>query len=333
MKEKILKALRETKEEYVSGSVLCEEFGVSRQAVWKNITALKEVGYDIISVPKKGYRLLSSPDKLYGPDICSRLKLDSFCKKVECFEVIDSTNTRAKQMAELGEEEGTLLVAEEQTAGKGRRGRVWKEDAGQGICMTLLLRPALPPDKISGLTLLSALALAKAVKEECHVPAQIKWPNDVIIAKKKICGILTEMSSEENFVHYVVVGIGINANVPSFEEELKDKATSIYLETGKKVDRCALVAKFVSYFEGYYKQYEAHGDLSGFVESYNELMANKDREVCVYYGMIEQALPENTDKGVARGIDKDGALLVEIDGKVKRIVSGEVSVRGLYGYV
>lgn len=333
MKEKILRALREKKDGYLSGAALCEQLGVSRQAVWKNISALKEAGYEIASVSNKGYRLLSSPDRLYAPDIVSRLSKDCLCRKVEYFETLDSTNTKAKQLAELGEPEGTLIVAESQTAGKGRRGRSWTSEPGVGIWMTLLLRPKLPPSKISGLTLLSALALTKALKELCGVEAGIKWPNDVIIAKKKICGILTEMSSEENYVHYVVVGIGINANVAVFPKELEEVAGSVYLETGRKVDRCELVAGMIECFCSYYERFCKEQDLSSFVEEYNAVLANLDEQVKVYYGMVENAAPEHTDIGIARGIDRDGALLVEIDGKIKKIVSGEVSVRGLYGYV
>ena len=332
MKEKILRALR-SEGGYVSGASLCKELGVSRQAVWKNITALKENGYEIESVPKKGYRLASVPDTLYAPDILSRLPESCLCRKVECFSSIDSTNTKAKQLAELGEAEGTLVTAEEQTAGKGRRGRSWESEPGVGIWMTLLLRPSLLPVKVSGLTLLAALALVRAIKDVCRLDAQIKWPNDVILAKKKICGILTEMSSEENYVNYVVTGIGINANTTSFPKEIEKTATSIFQQTGKKVDRSELIASMIRILCSDYGRFVKEQDLSSFVEEYNDVLANRDKEVCVYYGMVEQSSPENTERGVAKGIDHDGALLVEIDGRIKRIMSGEVSVRGVYGYV
>lgn len=333
MKERILRALRENSGGYVSGAALCEELGVSRQAVWKNITALKENGYGIESVTNKGYRLVSVPDRLYGFDILSRLPKDCLCRKVEYFERLDSTNTKAKQLAELGEEEGTLVVAESQTAGKGRRGRGWDSEPGVGIWMTLLLRPSLPPVKVSGITLLSALALTKALREVCDVHAEIKWPNDVVVDKKKICGILTEMSSEENYIHYAVVGIGINVNTSKFPKEIEETAGSILGQTGIRVNRCDLLASTVKYFCRYYEQFNREQDLSLFIEDYNAVLANLDREVKVYYGMVENAAEEQTDTGIARGIDSDGALLVEIDGQIRRILSGEVSVRGLYGYV
>lgn len=199
--------------------------------------------------------------------------------------------------------------------------------------MTLVLRPALSPAKVPGITLLTALALTKALWELYGVRAEIKWPNDVILAKKKICGILTEMSSEENYVNYVVTGIGINANTASFPEEIAGKATSVFQQTGKKIDRSELIAGMIRILCSDYKRFVEEQDLSSFVEQYNNVLVNRDKEVCVYYGMVEQASPENTERGIARGIDCDGALLVEMDGRVKRILSGEVSVRGVYGYV
>lgn len=333
MKEKILRELRKAGDGYISGTSLCTLLGVSRQAVWKNIVALKENGYEIESVSNKGYHLLAEPDTMYGPDILSRIPKDCLCKQVESFDCVDSTNTKAKQLAEAGSEEGLLVVAEKQTGGKGRRGRKWESEPGVGIWMSCLLRPTLPTEKISGLTLLAAMAIAKSVREVCQIECSIKWPNDVVIAKKKICGILTEMSSEEDYIHYVVVGMGINANTKRFPEELEDKATSIAIQTGKKVNRAALTAQVTKNLFEYYVQFEKDRDLSSFIDEYNGMLVNMNQEVRVYHGMVEHRSEENTDSGIARGIDSDGALLVESDGEIKRVVSGEVSVRGLYGYV
>ena len=328
MRSKILRELMDHSDTFVSGQKLCKTFGVSRQAVWKNICCLKELGYDIESVTNKGYRLISKPDILYGPEIEAYLEEESFCQKVECHDSIDSTNIRGKQLAELGEAEGTLIVADRQTAGRGRRGRNWISESGVGIYMTYVLRPTVQPAHVSGITLLAALAMCEATYQECDVLPQIKWPNDVIIDGKKICGILTEMSSEVQYVHYAVMGIGINANKEKFDETLKDKATSIYLSTGKKVNRAKFTAAFADAFGGYYRRYMQDGDLSAFVEEYDELLANKDKEVIIYHGMVEDATPDKISRGIARGIDKDGALLVEIDGSVTPVMSGEVSIRG-----
>lgn len=325
--------LRGAGEDYISGQVLCEKLGVSRQAIWKNITQLKEAGYQIESQPKKGYRLVESADKLVGADIESRLKADCLCRKVECLEQVDSTNTRAKQLAELGEPEGTLVVAEEQTAGKGRRGRGWASEPGIGIWMSLILRPRLKPQQAASVTLVAAMAVAKGIRECCELETGIKWPNDVVIHGKKVCGILTETSSEPDYIHYAVPGIGINANTKSFPEELADRATSIYLETGRKTDRNALIAAVMNAFTDYYRKYMETGDLSLLLEEYDQMLVNKDQEVLVLYGMAEEADPKKMQKGIARGITSSGALLVDTDEGMKEIVSGEVSVRGVYGYV
>lgn len=333
MKANILRILQEAGEQFVSGQRLCEQLGVTRQAVWKNIGQLRECGYEIESVSNRGYRLIGRPDRLYEAEIESLLAEDSFCRRVECHEKIDSTNLRAKQLAELGEPEGTLVVAEQQTDGRGRRGRGWSSRSGVGIYMTYVLRPDLPPSQVAGITLLVALAICRAIRQVCGVQAAIKWPNDVILDGKKICGILTEMSSEVQYVHYAVAGIGVNANMQDFPEDIRQKATSLYLQTGKKVERAKLTAAFADCFGEYYQRYVQDGDLSAFIEEYNQILANKDREVQIFHGMVEDATPEKISQGIARGIDKDGALRVEIDGEIETVFSGEVSVRGVYGYV
>lgn len=333
MKRQILKMLREAGADYVSGQYLCDHLGVTRQAVWKNIGQLKEYGYEIESVSRKGYRLVARPDKLYGPEIESYLPPDGFCKRVECHDCIDSTNIRAKQLAECGEPEGTLVVADRQTAGRGRRGREWLAESGVGIWMTWILRPRLEPTQLSGITLIAALAVNRTIREVCGVESQIKWPNDIVLGGKKLCGILTEVSSETNYIHYAVTGIGINVNTVQFPAEMQDLATSLYLQTGCKVERTALVGRFAVLYGEYYEQYLQDGNLEAFVEEYNQMLINLDQQVTIYHGMVEEADPSKTETGIARGIQEDGALLVEIDGCCKPIVSGEVSVRGIYGYV
>lgn len=333
MKQHLLKMLREAGTEFVSGQYLCQQLGVTRQAVWKNMKQLREYGYEIESVSNKGYRLVARPDILYGPEIESYLNPDGFCKRVEYHGSIDSTNLRAKYLAEKGEPEGTLVVAEEQTAGRGRRGRGWVAEPVVGIWMSLVLRPVLPPAALSGITLIAALAVNRAIRENCGVESQIKWPNDIILNGKKLCGILTEVSSETDYLHYAVTGIGINVNTVQFPPDMAEYATSIYQQTGQWVDRAALIGRFANIYGGYYQRYVQDGHMGSFIEEYDRMLANRNRQVKVYHGMVEEADPSAAETGIARGIDESGALLVEIDGCYKRIVSGEVSVRGLYGYV
>lgn len=333
MTKQILKIFREADTGFVSGQYLCRQLGISRQAVWKKIVQLREYGYEIESVPGKGYRLLMAPDGLYGPELESRLHADSFCKKIVCYDSLDSTNIRAKQMAEDGEPEGTLVLAEMQTAGRGRRGRAWDSEPGVGIWMSLILRPQIVPEHVSGMTLITALAVNRTIREICGVDSMIKWPNDIVLHGKKVCGILTEMSAELNAVHYAVTGIGINANTKSFPPELADAATSLYLETGREMKRADIVVDFANLFGHYYGRYMADGSMSAFVEEYNGMLANRDRQVEIYYGMMEDAAPEQIRTGIAKGINDTGALLVEVDGTMETVTSGEVSVRGIYGYV
>lgn len=332
MKREIIKIMRQADRSFVSGQKLCEELGVTRQAVWKNIVQLREAGYQIESVTNRGYRLLGVPDRLYGPDIESRLPEQNICQRVEFHEILDSTNTRAKQLAEQGGKEGTLVIAEQQSSGKGRRGKNWESKAGDGIWMTLLLRPNIRPVQASSITLVAALAVAGAVRRVCRVEVGIKWPNDIVLQGKKLCGILTEMSSELDFIHYVVVGIGINANTVDFPDELQKTATSLFIQTGSKCDRQELTAEVMKEFDKYYRVYLETADLSKLQEEYNTLLINNNREVAVYYGSPGDA-SFRIEKGIARGIDADGALLVDMDGERKKILSGEVSVRGVYGYV
>lgn len=333
MKREILKALREAGGNFISGQSLCEKTKVTRQAVWKNISQLKQMGYDIESVPNKGYMLAGFPDILYSEDIESRMKEDSICKRVESHDIIDSTNIRAKQLAEQGEQEGTLVIAERQSAGRGRRGRSWYSDVGTGVFMSLILRPDILPVDVSGITLIAALATAKAIKEVCGVIVQIKWPNDIVLNGKKICGILTEMSAEMNCINYVVVGIGINVNNKSFDGSISDTASSIYIQTGKSSDRAQLAAVTIDRFGEYYQEFSATLSLKSFIEEYNSLLISRDKEVKILYGMKEDADESRTETGIAKGIDETGALIVDTKEGIKKIVSGEVSVRGLYGYV
>ena len=222
---------------------------------------------------------------------------------------------------------GTLAVAEIQDGGRGRRGRSWVSPAGVGIWMSLLLRPEISPISASTLTLVMALAAQKGIKEATGIESQIKWPNDLVLNKKKICGILTEMGTEFMEIKYVVMGIGINVNQEGFPEELRETATSLYLETGKKYHRSQIIERILEALEEYYGIFVKTEDMSALLEEYNEKLVNRGQEVCVLD-------PKGEYRGLCQGITKTGGLLVELpDGTVTEVISGEVSVRGVYGYV
>ena len=325
MKSKILNALRNS-EEYISGQELCEQYGVSRTAIWKGINQLKKEGYEIEAVPNKGYRLCGYPDSISQIELESRLETKWAGRPLICLDETDSTNNEVKRLAENGQGNGCTVVADFQSGGKGRRGRAWVTPKGSAIALSILLRPELAPDKASMLTLVAGLAVAKSVREVTGLETGIKWPNDVVIDGKKISGTLTEMSMEMGAIHYVVIGTGINANMTEFPEEIQGIATSLRLQTGNRVDRAAIICAYLKAFEEYYEKFLVCGNMELLKEDYAKLLVNMDKEVKVLQ-------PENEYTGIARGIDELGQLLVEKeDGTVEKVYAGEVSVRGIYSY-
>ncbi len=325
MKAEILAMLRES-DGYVSGQELCNKFGVSRTAIWKAINQLKDMGYEIEAVPNKGYHLVSAPDVMNEAEIKSLLHTEWAGQELFCFDEIDSTNTKAKELAEQGYPSGTLIVADRQIAGRGRRGRSWDSPAGIGIFMTLLLKPDINPNNASMLTLVTALATAQAISDVTGAEAKIKWPNDIVINGKKVCGILTEMSAQFDYINHIVIGIGINVHNESFPEEIRETASSLLLESGKRIHRADLIARFLERFEAGYAIFLQTEDLEGLMEDYNALLVNIQKQVRILD-------PKEPFEGKAIGITKRGELIVDTWESRKLVSSGEVSVRGIYGYV
>ena len=246
-------------------------------------------------------------------------------KTVHFAREIDSTNLWIKRLAKEGAPEGTLALAEFQSAGRGRLGRSWEVPEGTSVMMSILLRPKFEPQYAPTLTLVMGMAVAKAVKN-LGFDVSIKWPNDVVVSHKKICGILTEMGVRDGKIDYAVIGVGINVNIKEFPEEMVDKATSLYLESGKEFDRSQIPGLVMEAFEKYYEKFAATCDLSGLKEEYESILANYNQPVRV--------LAKEPYEGVARGITDGGELLVEkTDGTIVAVSAGEVSVRGLYSYV
>ncbi|MCC8059918.1 MAG: biotin--[acetyl-CoA-carboxylase] ligase [Clostridiales bacterium] len=326
MKRRIIECLKESGG-YVSGQDLCERLGVSRTAVWKAVNQLRADGYEIEAVRNRGYRLMQGNDVYNQDEIAEELRTSWAGRNLIFFDETDSTNIQLRLLAEKGVPEGTLVVAGQQNAGKGRRGRAWLGPRDSGVWMSLLLRPGFAPEHASMLTLVAALAVAQGIREQTGLDCGIKWPNDIVLGGKKVCGILTEMSTEMESIHYVIIGIGINVGIRQFPEELRDTATSLSLETGKETSRAALIGAVMRAWEGYYARFLEKCDLSTLNEEYSSLLVNKDREVRVLAASGEYT-------GICRGIDDGGELLVEMaDKSVRRVISGEVSVRGIYGYV
>lgn len=326
MKEEILRLLRSA-DGYISGQELCNRFGVSRTAVWKAINQLKEAGYEIEAQQNKGYRLMAAPDLMTEAEIKSLMHTEWVAKEVLYFDTIDSTNTKAQELAEKGYPSGTLVVADKQESGKGRRGRSWVSPSGTGIFMTLMIKPDINPNNASMLTLVAALAVAKAITSVTGEEALIKWPNDIVVNGKKVCGILTEMNAQFDYINNIVVGIGINVHNESFPEEISQMASSLMIEAGgKRFHRAQIIAETMSYFEQYYDTFLKTQDLSALVREYDELLVNRNKSVRVLD-------PKEPFDGKAMGITPKGELIVDTWESRKLVSSGEVSVRGIYGYV
>lgn len=350
IKTSILRMIRQSRG-YVSGQSLCEALGVSRTAVWKYVNQLKEEGYEFDAVSNKGYRIVKYPDIITREEIESMLPDGLAVTNVVYYHETDSTNTRAKQEAEEGEKSGTLFITECQTGGRGRRGRSWESPAGSGIWMSLLLRPEIKPFDASMLTIVAAMGMKDAIEEiigdgvtagagdgdvagdgdgdgagKGGIHCKIKWPNDIVLGDRKICGMLTEMSAETDWINYVVIGIGVNVNTTEFDDSIKDTASSILLQTGRSVKRSDIVVAFARHFSKYYDEFLKKCNLSGLADDYNKALINVGRDVKI----VER---DGSFVAKAVGIDETGSLIVEKDGNTQRIVAGEVSVRGLYGYV
>lgn len=247
-------------------------------------------------------------------------------QKIYRYKELSSTNTEAQRLAEEGASHGTVIVAEAQTAGRGRRGRQWISPADKGLWFSMILRPDMQPEKSSGLTLVAALAVNQAITDLTGLKSQIKWPNDIVLEKKKVCGILAELSLKGQTIDYIIMGIGINVDQQEFSGELSETATALENVCGKKISKEKLLSEVLEAFRIYYKCYQQTGDMRFLLEEYNACLVNRNREVCV----LE---PKGAYRGIALGINESGELLVQQENALHRVNAGEVSVRGIYGYV
>lgn len=326
MKAEILKMLTEA-QDYLSGQTLCDYFHVSRTAVWKAVRQLQEEGYEIEAVRNRGYRLVKKEDIYSGTGIVSALKTRWLGHHLVFMEETDSSNNQIRRLAEQGAGEGTLVVADQQNAGKGRRGRSWLSAEGSGVWMSFLLRPQFQPESASMVTLVTALAVADGIYETTGLDCGIKWPNDLVINGKKVCGILTEMSSDMDTIQYIVVGIGINVGIREFPSEIRETATSLELCLEESVNRVKLIDAVLRHWEERYDAFLQKMDLSLLQDDYQRRLVNVENQVRVL-GYSEDYV------GISHGITPTGELIVELeDSEVRKVTSGEVSVRGVYGYV
>lgn len=320
MRNKILRALRNKRDGYISGTKLAKSLQTSRVAIWKHVQALKKEGYKIESLPKVGYRLISVPDILLPLEIKDGLDANFFGKKVYHYDRVNSTQEVAKELASKGAREGTLVIAETQTRGKGRRGRSWYSLTG-GVFLSIILRPKMSPSQAPLMSLLGGVAVAKTIRELYKLKAELKWPNDIQIDDKKVGGILTELAADAELINWVVMGIGLNANirVASLPHELRVTATSLKEECNRDISRVELVKKLLENLEQLYLIFKRRGE-APILEEWKNMTNTLRAWVRVENG---EAI-----EGRALDIDRDGALIIELaSGITKRIIAGDVSLR------
>lgn len=319
-RKRLIDLLSQLGDEYISGQQLSEALSISRSAVWKQMNRLKQDGYEIDAVENKGYRIINSPEKVSENTIAWGLDTAWLGHHIIHKTTVPSTQRFAHELALDGSPHGTVIIADEQTEGKGRISRTWHSEKGTGMWMSLILRPAILPYLAPQLTLLTATVLAEVLDGISAVRPQIKWPNDILVQGKKTTGILTEMQAEQDQIVYVIIGIGMNVNqqIEDFPDDIKDKATSIRAETGEKVELNQLIRRFLELFEKRYTTYLQEG--------FNRVKSSWENYGFRLKETLQITNAYQTWEGVFLGIAEDGALLAEkADGSIEKVYSGEIS--------
>ncbi|SEA53450.1 BirA family transcriptional regulator, biotin operon repressor / biotin-[acetyl-CoA-carboxylase] ligase [Desulfuromusa kysingii] len=316
---KILSLLRTSSAGYISGQEISNQLHVSRAAVWKQIKVLRELGFEVESKHSQGYRLLSSPDILLAAEIENELNCSLIGRSVVSFPVIDSTNVQARRLADEGALEGTVVVADQQSAGRGRLGRRWESPFGVNLYCSIILRPDIPVQQAPQLTFLSAVAVAETLNEICNLTAEVKWPNDILVNGAKISGLLNEMSAETEQIHFVILGVGINLNMAAdqFPRELNYPVTSVLLATEEKVDRLLFLRTFLQRLDACYAELLTQGFAP--VRRRWESLCN------VINRQVDVDLGAEVLRGTVVGLDPEGALRLQLEnGEIKKILAGDV---------
>jgi len=315
--ERILSLLRQKKMAHISGEEISHLLNISRSAVWKQIRVLRAAGYTISAEPSKGYSLDASPDTLHPSEIRNGMKSLVIGRRIQSVTETVSTNASAFRLAEEGAEEGTTLIADFQSGGKGRMGRVWASPPGVNLYCSVILRPDIKPVAAPQLTFLSVVAVARAIERLTDLKPRIKWPNDILVNGKKVAGLLNEMSAETDKVNFVVLGIGVNINMQAeqFPADLRHPATSLFIEAGKTVSRTLFTRVLLEELDDLYREF------------INEGYAPVRKE-WLEKSRLEGALVTVTDSGASRsgrvrGIDEYGALILE---NGEQILSGDVVI-------
>lgn len=326
MRSQILQFLRAHTEEYMSGEEISRQLAVSRTAIWKHMQALRQEGYEIESHPRRGYRLLGIPQRLLPAEVKSGLTTKLLGQAdILHFDVVTSTNTEAKKAANEGCPDGTLIIGEEQSNGRGRMARGWFSPLGQGIWFSVVLRPPFQPYDAPKCTLLAAVAVTRAIRAVTGVDCGIKWPNDILYQGRKLVGILTEMSAEMDAINYIVIGTGINVNISEsdFPPELRAIGVSLATAAGRPVERLPLLQAVLTEMDSLYAQARQEG-FTAILDEWRALSVTLGQAVTVLCG-------DESYAGTAVDIDADGALLVDTATGRERVLAGDVSIRPRQG--
>lgn len=317
-RNRLIRILQDHRNSYISGQNLSEQLGISRAAVWKHMKALEADGYEIDAVPRKGYQVRRSPDKLSKNTLNWQLDTEWVGRKIIFEEELDSTQVLAKSLADQGAVHGTVVIADQQTSGKGTKGRSWHSPSGTGIWMSLIIRPDFGPREAAQLTLAAAVAIARVFRQN-DIDAHIKWPNDIYLGGKKLAGILTEMQAEQDYIQHIVLGIGININQTASEiaPDIRNKATSLRIETDKEWKRQDLIHLIWKAFEDVYSLYIK----KGFPHIREEWM-----QYALRLGYrVKATTPSAVFEAVFKGIGEDGELILENDdGSIQHLYSAEL---------
>jgi BirA family biotin operon repressor/biotin-[acetyl-CoA-carboxylase] ligase len=318
-KEDILRLLRTSRSDFVSGAELASAMGVSRTAVWKHVKSLEQEGYEIEAVPSKGYRLVSAPDRIIPGEVQRELRTKTIGREIVHRIETGSTNSLAMELAQQGAAEGTAVIAEAQAAGKGRRGRSWVSPQGN-LYLSVVLRPAVPVYKAPLITLMGAVAVASAIRKHLGVPAAIKWPNDILIRGKKVSGLLTEMSAEPDRIRHIVLGVGVNVNMDlsMLPPDIRSRSTTLAAAAGRSVDRAGLLKALLAELDHWYRCFlKKEADV---LTAWQELNETLGKRVAVSGAGVSL-------EGQAVGVDVEGRLILRLDdGTVRQVAAGDVTI-------
>jgi BirA family biotin operon repressor/biotin-[acetyl-CoA-carboxylase] ligase len=319
MDEEILRLLREHSSGFLSGEEISRRLKVTRTAIWKRVEQLRSLGYEIKATPRAGYRLIRSPDLLIPSEVNPLLETKWIGKTIHFFETVDSTNTKAYELALRGAREGEVVLAESQKKGRGRLGRQWFSPSFSNLYLSVILRPKIPPHQASLITLMAAVATADALRKFSGLDPRIKWPNDVLLNDRKVAGLLNEIHSEADRIHFVILGIGINLNMDAsmVSKEIRSRATSLKKEMGQTISRKEFLKTLLGELETWYEVFLEEGGTT-ILKAWRDRAQIQGKQVNVTsFG--------ETLRGVAIDVDSDGALILETEtGERKRVVAGDV---------